>query len=87
MDLFKNYVPDSVGKIQPQPALFDLLGKPPKSPWCRLSHRTATYRLAGNPRGPIPRTAGAELTPGSQVGGCEDTASDDGSSTHASLDV
>lgn len=25
MDLFKNYVPDSVGKIQPQPALFDLL--------------------------------------------------------------
>ncbi len=40
IDLFEKYAPDDVGKVQPQPALFDLLGKPPKSRRSGLSHRT-----------------------------------------------
>ncbi len=51
IDFFEKNVAHGVGEVQLQPALFDLLGQSPKSPRCRLSHQSATYRAAEKLRG------------------------------------
>ena len=49
IDLFEKYALDDVGKVQSRPALFDLLGKPPKSRRWRLSH-SPKLAFGANPR-------------------------------------